>query len=289
MNQQVPVNFNTFDESFVFSAPDQGHRALPGNYKVSLSKYEDGVYTELAPAVPFKCVSLNAGSFQVGRQEALQAFTIKVAELRRVVTGTEQYRREQENKLRYLRAALLKTTAAPLDLSQQILQLENRVKAASVAINGDPSLGSREFETSPSINGRLGRMTGGLWNSSVALPVSFETSYALVEKEFKPIYNEVKAIGEDVKKLEAQMEKYSAPFHSRKITRTQVEEGGGRRRREKKGGRREEAGGRKESFSCLPSPSSRLPPVLVLPSPVYLTNRSAKAKESPLKTLKSTA
>lgn len=207
-----PVNFASFDDSFVFSSPDQGHMALPGNYKVSLSKFEDGKYTALTEAVPFKCVPLNIGSFQVEDKKALQAFTNKVAELRRVATGTEQYRREQENKLRYLKAAALKTGNAPLEISEQITKLESRLKAAGVAMNGDPTLAGREFETSPSINGRIGRITGGLWNSTVALPASFEEGYAAAEKAFKPVYAEIKAIGEEVKKLEGQMEKYGAPY-----------------------------------------------------------------------------
>lgn len=207
-----PVNFASFDESFVFSSPDQGHRALPGKYSVSMEKFEDGKYSVLAEPVPFNCVGLNTGSFPVEDKKALQAFTNKVAELRRVVSGTEQYRREQENKVRYLKAALLKTGAAPLELSGQIQDLENRLKAAGVALNGDPSVAGREFETAPSINGRLGRITYGLWNSTVALPASFEEGYTATEKAFRPVYNDVKAIGEDIRKLEVQMEKYAAPY-----------------------------------------------------------------------------
>ena len=207
-----PVNFASFDESFVFSSPDRGHMALPGNYTVRMSKFEDGKYAPLTEAMPFKCVGLNSGSFQVEDRKALQAFTHKVAELRRVVSGTDQYRREQENKLRFLKAATVKTSGAPLDVADQIQTLEARLRAAGIALNGDPSLGSREFETAPSINGRIGRITYGLWNSTVAVPASFEEGYAVAEKEFRPVYNEVKAIGEEVKKLEAQMEKYGAPY-----------------------------------------------------------------------------
>jgi hypothetical protein len=58
----------------------------------------------------------------------------------------------------------------------------------------------------------LGRITYGLWNSTVALPASFEEGYQATEKAFRPVYGEVKSIGEDIKKLEAQMEKYSAPY-----------------------------------------------------------------------------
>ena len=57
-----PVSFGTYDESFVFSSPDMGHMALPGNYNVSLSKFEDGRYSAMAGPVPFRAVALAAGT-----------------------------------------------------------------------------------------------------------------------------------------------------------------------------------------------------------------------------------
>jgi photosystem II stability/assembly factor-like uncharacterized protein len=208
----APVNFSSFDESFVFSSADVGHMALPGNYKVGLSKFEDGKYSTLAEPVAFKAVPLAAGTFQVEDKKALGVFTAKVAELRRVVTGTEEYRREQMNKLRYLKAAAQKTGSVPLDLSEQFAALEKRLEAAGVAISGDRSRSSREFETVPSINQRIGRITGALWSSTAADPAAYQDDYDIVEKKFRPVYYEVKSIGEEVKKLEMQLEKYNVPY-----------------------------------------------------------------------------
>jgi photosystem II stability/assembly factor-like uncharacterized protein len=208
----APVNFASFDESFVFSSADKGHMALPGNYKVSISKFEDGKYTTLTEPVPFKAVPLAAGSFQVQDKKALGEFTSQVAELRRVISGTEEYRREQANKLRFLKAAAQKAGAVPLELSEQFVALEKRIDAAGVALNGDRAMSSREFETAPSINQRLGNIVGALWSSTTADPVYYKDSYASIQKQFRPVYNEVKAIGEEVKKLEASLEKQGAPY-----------------------------------------------------------------------------
>jgi hypothetical protein len=207
-----PVSFSSFDESFAFSSPDLGHMALPGNYKVSLSKFEDGVYSSLTEPVSFKAVPLAAGSFQVEDKKALGAFTTKLAELQRVVSGTDEYRREQLTKLNYMKAAIQKTGALPLDVSQQFVSLEKRLDAAGTALNGDRTRSSREFETSPSISQRIGRITGALWSSTSADPANYRDDYERVEKKFRPVYQEVKSIGEDVKKLEAQLEKYNAPY-----------------------------------------------------------------------------
>jgi photosystem II stability/assembly factor-like uncharacterized protein len=207
-----PVNFASFDESFVFSSADMGHMALPGNYTVSMSKFEDGKYSSLTEPVPFKAVPLGVGTFQTQDKKALGAFTTKVAELRRIVSGTEEYRREQANKLRYLKAAAQKTGSVPLDMSAEIMSLEKRIEAAGDAISGDRSVSNREFETPPSINQRLGRITGSLWTTTSADPAAYQNEYDLVEKQFRPVYNEVRSIGEEVKKLESALEKFDAPY-----------------------------------------------------------------------------
>jgi photosystem II stability/assembly factor-like uncharacterized protein len=207
-----PVSFASFDESFAFSSPDLGHMALPGNYKVSLDKFEDGIYSTLSEPVAFKAVPLAAGSIQIGDKKAMGALTAKVAELRRVVSGTEEYRREQVNKLNYLKAALQKTGSIPLELSQQFISIEKRLDAAGTAINGDRTKSGREFETVPSINQRLGRITGALWSSTSADPAAYQDDYDLVEKKFRPVYQEVKSIGEEIQKLEAALDKLKAPY-----------------------------------------------------------------------------
>ncbi len=207
-----PVSFASFDESFAFSSPDLGHMALPGNYKVSLDKFEDGIYSTLSEPVAFKAVPLAAGSIQTGDKKAMGALTAKVAELRRVVSGTEEYRREQVNKLNYLKAALQKTGSIPLELSQQFISIEKRLDAAGTAINGDRTKSGREFETVPSINQRLGRITGALWSSTSADPAAYQDDYDLVEKKFRPVYQEVKSIGEEIQKLEAALDKLKAPY-----------------------------------------------------------------------------
>jgi hypothetical protein len=207
-----PVSFASFDESLAFSSPDLGHMALPGDYKVSLSKFEDGIYSTLTDPVAFKAVPLAAGSLQTGDKKAMGVFTAKVAELRRVVSGTEEYRREQVNKLNYLKATLQKTGSIPLELSQQFASIEKRLDAAGTALNGDRTKSGREFETVPSINQRLGRITGALWSSTSADPAAYQDDYDLVEKKFRPVYQEVKSIGEEIKKLEAELDKLKAPY-----------------------------------------------------------------------------
>ena len=207
-----PIDFTPFDESFAFSSPDVGYMALPGNYKVSLSKFEDGSYTELVPALPFKTVSLNIATIPATDKKALEAFSKKVAELSRVSAAANAYRGEMVNKIKYIKQAIIETPKLPVDISKTITDLEKRLTSVNTQLNGDATLARREFESLPSINNRIGAVTGALWSTTAAPTTTFINSYNMAAKQFTPVYNELKAIGEEIRNLENLLEKNKAPY-----------------------------------------------------------------------------
>ena len=207
-----PVDLSQFDESFVFSAPEIGYMALPGNYKVSLSKFEDGVYTELVAAQPFKAVALNNASLPVTDKKALEDFCKQVAELRRVSAAADEYRSEMVNKVRYFKQAVIETPTLPLTVSKTIATIEKRLIDVNTRLNGDATLTRREFESSPSINERIGTIVGGLWRTTAAPTTTYINSYQAAARQFTSVYNELKAIGVDIKNLENILEANKAPY-----------------------------------------------------------------------------
>jgi hypothetical protein len=207
-----PIDFTPFDPAFAFSSKEEGYMALPGDYTVELSKYEDGVHTSLTEKVPFKAVALQSASLPAKDKNELDAFSRKVAELRRVTSGSEAYSRELSQKLRYLKAAVSETPKAGPELLGEIAALEKRLLNVFTAMNGDATLGKREFETTPSINQRIESIAGSLWNSTAAPTSANRESLSIAEKQFAPVYDEIKSIGEAVKKLEDKMEKSGAPY-----------------------------------------------------------------------------
>lgn len=207
-----PVDMSPFDESFVFSSRETGYLAMPGNYKVSLSKFEDGQYTELVPPTPFKAVALNTGTLPEADRAAVAAFSKKVAELRRVAAAADEYREELANKIRYMKQAIIETPNLPLTVSKTIYDLEKRLTAVNIQMNGDNSVSKREFETLPSLNGRINNIIGGLWSTTSAPTTTYQQSYELAAKDFSPVLAELKSIGEEVKKLDELLEKSGAPY-----------------------------------------------------------------------------
>jgi photosystem II stability/assembly factor-like uncharacterized protein len=209
---KVPVSFTPFDESNVFNAPDLGIFVMPGDYKVSLSKFEDGVFTELVAPQPFKIEALNMATMAATDKKALTDFGKKVEELYRVVNGTNEYRRELVNKLKYMKQAALQSNAADPSVVRQMTELEKRLAAVDRELNGDATLTRREFEAPTSILSRIGNIMSGLISTTTAPTTTFMTSYAEASKQFAPLLTEVKTVDNEVKKLEALLEQNGAPY-----------------------------------------------------------------------------
>jgi photosystem II stability/assembly factor-like uncharacterized protein len=207
-----PIDLAPYDESFVFSGQEKGFMAMPGKYKVSMSKFEDGNITELVPAKEFQTLSLNNASLPPSDKKILEAFSKKAGELRRASSAANTYRSELLNKLKYIQPALIEAPSLPASLAKDIYNLEKRLSAVNVKLNGDATLSRREFETLPSINDRIQNIAGGLWNTTSGATQTFIQSYELAAKQFAPVLAEIKAIGQALEVIEGELEKHGAPY-----------------------------------------------------------------------------
>jgi len=207
-----PIDFSPFDESNVFASKETGYTALPGTYKVSMSKFEDGRYSEMTPQQTFKTMLLNTASLPATDKKALDDFCQKIAELRRVSSATNQYRSELMNKLKYIKQGLIETPKLPLNISTTINDIEKRLNKINTELNGDLTLTRRGFEAPTDITDRISNITRGLWSTTAAPSQTQVSSYNTAAKQFTVIYNEVKSIAEEINKLENILEKSKAPY-----------------------------------------------------------------------------
>ena len=107
----TPISLEPVDDSVPWNEPGKGYMAVPGKYFVSLSKFEDGKFTELVKPMEFVCKPLNIVSLPAEDKIALNAFNQKVSELTRAITGLDAYRKELVNKLSYLKKAVIEEYA----------------------------------------------------------------------------------------------------------------------------------------------------------------------------------
>ncbi|MBK5284634.1 MAG: glycosyl hydrolase [Bacteroidia bacterium] len=207
-----PVNFSTPDPSNPYDQAENGYLAMPGTYKVSLSKFEDGKITELVPAQPFTIKSLNASSLPPTDKKAVDTFCKKVSELRRATGAADSYRGELAGKMKFIKSAIVNVPNAITGITEQVNAIEKRLTAVDIKMNGDASLSKREFETPPSINGRIGTVESNLWTATSAPTQTGIQSLEIASKQFSGVLSEIKSIDEEIKKVEAILEKNHAPY-----------------------------------------------------------------------------
>lgn len=207
-----PVNFYTPDPKNPYDQAEVGYLAMPGNYKVSLSKFEDGVLTEIVTPQAFTINSLNAATLPAPDKKALDAFCKQVSELRRATGAAESYKGEMVNKLSYIKGALIAMNLPVNDLTLAVNKLEQKLNKVDIIMNGDASIARREFETPPSINGRIGTIESALWYSTSAPTKTAIQSFEVASKQFAAALETLKAIDTEIKDLEVALEKAKAPY-----------------------------------------------------------------------------
>ncbi|MCB9305217.1 MAG: glycosyl hydrolase [Lewinellaceae bacterium] len=197
----------------LFGDAEKGHFALPGRYSVRLSKYEDGVLTEIAGPVEFTTRSLNNASIPLSKadEQAYRDFCNKVSRLRIAVSAANGIRASLNGKLDNINAALLDMPAAPEALLKNAYDLSKRLNDLDILFSGDRSLANRQFETPPSLNGRVGQIEDGMWNSTSAPTETFRASYAVASKQLGEAIESLKAISKEIDEVERQLEIKGAP------------------------------------------------------------------------------
>ena len=207
-----PVSLRSGGFDNPFSSPDVGHLVAPGTYNVSLAKVVNSEMTELVGPQSFEVVPLNNTTLPAEDREALVAFQKKVGELQRGVQGASNLRRELVNKLKHIKKAIQHAPAAPISLMADARSLEEQLIAIQLKLSGDASVSRRQFETPPSIGGRVGLAVYGLASSTSAPTKTQMDGYEIAAEEFEPVMKELKEVVKAIQELEGKLEQYGAPY-----------------------------------------------------------------------------
>ena len=160
----------------------------------------------------FKVNSLNAATLPATDKKALDDFCKKVSEIRRAISGTDAYRGELVNNIKFIKQAIVDAPSVLPNASMQVNNLEKRLDEINIKLNGDASLARREFETPHSISSRINDIENSLWSSSAAPTQSFIQSYEIASKQFSSLLVEIKNIDTEIKKIEEVLEQNKAPY-----------------------------------------------------------------------------
>jgi photosystem II stability/assembly factor-like uncharacterized protein len=195
----------------LFGGEEKGHLAMPGEYTVSLSKYEDGKFTEIVAPVSFTCKLLQQSSLPVNMEDNL-AFYKQVSSLRKAVSATSDIYGNMRTRLSNINAAAQDILASPKAILEKAYALTLALNEIGIQLNGDAAKARREFETPPSIAARVGDVEGGVWNSTSAITTTYRNDYAIASKGLTTVLAAMRKLDEEILALEKQLELNKAPY-----------------------------------------------------------------------------
>ena len=119
------------------------------------------------------------------------------------------------NKVADIKQALINTPDAPNELMVKADGLSIKLQDIWLKFNRDSDHPSVE-ETPPSpvtFNERLGTLAYTHFRSTSGITQNERNAYDILMEEFPPVLNQIKKLyNEDLKSLEAELEKYNAPW-----------------------------------------------------------------------------
>ena len=205
-------NRYTPTEDQLFGSAPQGHLVAPGVYHVSMSKFHDGVLSQLAGPITFKVNLLNQSSIPAKDLAVNVSFYKKVSDMAKTLSASNDLLGKIEQRAKSAEKAVMDMPAAPGDLLTKIHAVMKDLTPIKIKLFGDNTLSSREFEAKPTINDRVYGIIYSIWNNTSEIPATHKTSFAIAEKQFNEVYPLIKQLDIKVNEIESILNINKAPY-----------------------------------------------------------------------------
>ncbi|MGB3196362.1 MAG: glycosyl hydrolase [Saprospiraceae bacterium] len=208
-----PINTRRSPEADeLFGDFETGHLVMPGKYTAVISKNVDGVITQISDPISFNCKLLQQGKLQTKNMSENVAFYKKITETNRELGVVNNVFTKMKSEIQSMSSAALDIPSSPKMFVEPLNAMTKKVNALAIELYGDGTKKSREFETSPSVNDRLGTIEYALWNSSSSIPETYKESYQIAVKKLEQIKSQIKELQVEVKKIHGLMEDAKVPY-----------------------------------------------------------------------------
>lgn len=198
-----------------------GIQAMPGTYKVSLSMFAKGETRELAEPVPFVCKPLDINTFPAADPEAKQAWLKEASEYARTVYGTISYTNELVSKINSVKQALHQTPGVPSELMKEADRINRELEDIMFKFRGPEAKASSEEipPTDVPLSDRLGEIAITSYSLSGNISRIAKDQLDILKAVFPPILGRVTKAGEDLQKLDGQLDEFKAPWSTGRVPR----------------------------------------------------------------------
>jgi photosystem II stability/assembly factor-like uncharacterized protein len=207
----TPIDLTPFDDSVPWMSEDQGYMVVPGKYQVTLSKFDEGKFTDIAGPAEFICKPLNNTTLPAPDKIELDKFNEKVAELTRAISGADAYRKELVKKISYLKKAVVVASDVPAETFNNIVRVELELEKFNRDLNGDNLRAKYEGASPTSVRDRVGLITYALWGTTGAATSTLKRAYEEASNKFDDLLVSLKSIDTNINGIESNLEKLGAP------------------------------------------------------------------------------
>lgn len=191
---------------------NNGFLVPSGTYSVQVLLLKNGKTEILTDKTNFNVKALNNQTLVAENPADLDAFRKELAELNRNVSGASRLLSESKEKLDIIQHALLTYPNTDLKLTEETRALKLIYDECSIALWGDGLKTSKEFETVPSITGRLGLIEYMLYENTTGVTNSQKANKAIVEEEYKAFRIKLDDLIKRLKALELKLDEFSVPY-----------------------------------------------------------------------------
>jgi hypothetical protein len=189
----------------------QGPLAAPGTYNVQLYLVHNGALQAQGSAQEFKVKPLPQTDQNTDFQ-AIAGFQKETSALSRRISGVNSKLDEADEKLRYLKEALLKTPDASPELFQQHNNLRDSLASLRARLTGDPIRQSKNESTQPSIMGRVSSVISGHWETTQLPTQTQRRNLEIAKSSLTEFLEDYQAFANDLSLYEDTLEKAGAPW-----------------------------------------------------------------------------
>ena len=144
--------------------------------------------------------------------KAMAEFQQKTSELSRKISSAVRKLGEVNNRLRYMKEALLETPKATPEFFARYNTLEESVTALSRRLTGDPIRQKFNESTVPSIRGRVGEVIYGHWGTRQNPTATQQRNIKIAVSDFEKFKDELVAFYNAFEGYEADLEAVGAPY-----------------------------------------------------------------------------
>ncbi|MBX2943066.1 MAG: glycosyl hydrolase [Cyclobacteriaceae bacterium] len=196
-----------------FQSDDVGQLAAPGNYTLSMSKYVDGVLTEIIGGEKFIVKVLPGTTLPATDRPALVAWQRQAAELQRSIEGTSAILRDANQKVKYLKEAVFSVSEPNQSFAKEILDLENKLRSLQDKMFGDRVASQLDIDREPSINSRLSSAIYSGYGSTSEPTTTMKNQLQWAGEEYDTMNAALKQVIEkEIPAIEKKLEGAGAPY-----------------------------------------------------------------------------